>query len=172
MEFKSSSILWIKNVKQVTEGEWAYDEKHYVNCKKSFQLHWSSAKAFGGNAKRANVGDIIVLFQKPREIDGKRNTNIYLTHLVTPITKDVIINEQFPKHKHCRQMKLIAMADPINAICVTELFTFSKVGRGFTNNIKDLISKEGLKEDEIKNRIWDLFSSRGFFCSKVISNTH
>ncbi|MFK7798939.1 MAG: hypothetical protein AB8E82_15915 [Aureispira sp.] len=167
MEFNSSNILWIKNVKQVTEGEWAYDEKHHVNCNKPFQLHWSSAKAFGGNAKRANVGDIIVLFQKPREIDGKRNTNIYLTHLVTPITKDVS-NGPFPKHKHCRQMKLIAMADPINAICVTKLFKFSKVGRGFTNNIKHLLSKEGLKEDEnnneIKNRIWDLFLSRDSFC--------
>ncbi|MFK7935530.1 MAG: HNH endonuclease [Saprospiraceae bacterium] len=136
------------------KGEgWAYDD---VDYKEPFLLHWSSSK--GGSASTSNVGDIIVLFQKPNKINGKKNYDVHLTHLVTPISEEVIIDENNPLHKYCRKVKLVAMANPIYAIPNNQNFNFFKPNRGLTNPIVNLDSRNGLTEIEIKEQLWNLFS--------------
>lgn len=169
MNFNSDKILWVKNVKQVIEGDWAYDNKNDLNCNKPFQLHWSSRKGGRTSAGKANVGDIIVLFQRPDFIDGKPNKKVYLTHLVTPVTKDVSENEKFPKHKNCREIKLLAMANPINSIPASDEFIFRKVSQGgWTCKIEHLVSKKGLSKNAVKRKMVNLFSD--YFCDKIVIN--
>jgi len=119
-------------------------------------LHWSTAK--GGSASTPNIGDIIVLFQKPKRINNRTNKDVHLTHLVTPISDEVIIDETYPQHKSCRLVKLIAKTNPINALPNTGDFNFYKPNRGLTNPIKNLVSRIGLTEIEIKEELWGMFS--------------
>lgn len=77
ISFSPSDIFWVKNVKRNQGESWAYDE---VSCKDTFHLHWSTK--WRGSASTPRVGDIIVLFQKPNFINGKKNYKVHLTHLV------------------------------------------------------------------------------------------
>jgi len=160
MKYNSEKIIWIKNVKKVDGGGWAYENEA---CKKNFLLHWSTAK--GGSASTPNTGDIIVLFQKPKKVNNKNNKKVHLTHLVTPISNEVLIDDTYPKHKFCRLVKLIAKADPIYSIPNTGDFNFFKPNRGLTNPIINLESRSGLTEIEIKEELWGMFSD--FFCKGI-----
>ncbi len=152
ISYSSSDILWIKNVKRNQGEGWAYDD---VTCGNSFLLNWPTSKK--GSASTPKVGDIIVLFQKPNKINGRKNYKVHFTHLVTPISTDVIADDEHPKHKWCREVKLIAMPTPIEAIPNPGHFNFFLPNRGLTNPIINLENNLGLTEAETKDEVWSLF---------------
>ena len=150
--FTPSNIRWIKNVKHKQGEGWAYQD---VNYAKPFFLHWPTSKP--NSAKTPKVGDIILIFQKPNEINGKRNRKVHLTHLVSPISETIYQDETSPKHKWCREVALVAMADPIDAIPNPGYLDFFLPNRGLTNPIANLKNKIGLNEIETNEDVWDLF---------------
>ncbi|HEV7332377.1 MAG TPA: HNH endonuclease [Flavisolibacter sp.] len=162
ISFAPSDIVWIKNVLRNKGEGWAYDN---ISCKETFLLNWPTGKR--GSAGTPKVGDIIVLFQKPNYINGKRNYKVHLTHLVTPVSPDIIPDEKYPKHKWCRRVQLIAMPNPIEAIPNPGHFSFFLPNRGLTNPIINLESKLNLSEVATQEEIWRLFEKH--LCSNVRS---
>ncbi len=158
--FDSVDIRWIKNVKRNLGDGWAYDD---VNCLDPFLLNWPTSKK--GSASTPNVGDIIVLFQKPNEIHNKRNYKVHFTHLVTPISYEIILDEDHPKHKWCRRVQLIAKPDPIHSIPNPGYFNFYIPNRGLTNPIVNLENTADLTEAETKDEVWRLFQDHQ--CSNI-----
>lgn len=150
-------IAWIKNVKRNNGEGWAYAD---VLDKPTFKLHWPTKKK--GTASTPSVGDIIVLFQKPNIINGKRNYKVHLTHLVTPVSNVVKEDEMTPDHKWYRDVKLIAIANPIEAIPNPGYFNFYLANRGLTNPIKNLENRKGWDVEQTKDIIWSLFNN--FIC--------
>src|SRR5690606_26482734 len=132
-------IVWIKNVKHKNGEGWAY-ENEKVGA--SFTLNWPTQKR--GSAGTPQVGDIIVLFQTPSIIEGKKNKIVHLTHLVTPISETILEDERSPEHKWCREVRLLAKADPIQSIPNPGYYNFYKPNRGLTNPIINLTNKQGL----------------------------
>jgi len=159
--YSSSDIFWIKNVKRKDGEEWAYDDE---TCGTKFLLNWPTSKK--GSASTPNIGDIIVLFQKPNKVNGKKNYDVHLTHLVTPVSDIIHIDNEHPEHKWCREVMPIAIANPIYSIPNKGQFNFFIPNRGLTNPIKNLISNYDLTEIEIKESIWYLFKDH--FC-KLLS---
>lgn len=160
MKYSSEDIIWIKNINRLNGEGWAYDD---VTCNETFPLHWPTSK--GGSAATPAKGDIIVLFQKPKTINNRKNYHVHLTHLVFPVSDEVEVDENNPKHKYFRRVQLIAKANPINAIPNSGDFNFFKPNRGLTNPLINLESRSGLTEIEIKEELWKLFSEH--FCGKV-----
>ena len=158
--YSSENIIWIKNVKRNQGDGWAYDDK---NCGETFWLNWPTAK--GGSASTPKVGDIIVLFQKPNTIEGKKNYKVHITHLVSPVSDKVHIDTEHPDHKWCREVKLIAKASPISSIPNPGYFNFFKPNRGLTNPIINLTNNIGLTEAETQEDIWRLFDN--YFCPDI-----
>lgn len=161
--YSSENIIWIKNIKKKDGDNWAYNNPDDVKCGANFRLHWPSSKP--GSARTPRVGDIILLFQKPKMVDGKRNYKVRMTHLVTPVTNDAAEDENNPDHKWYREVKLIAKADPIWSIPNPGYYNFFKPNRGLTNPIINLVNDIGLTEEEVKEDIWRLFSEH--FCPDI-----
>src|SRR5687767_13685854 len=109
----SENIIWIKNIKNNLGDGWAYET---VVCGETFLLNWSTSKQGRGSASTPNIGDIIVLFQRPNTVNGRKNKKVYFTHLVSPVSTNIISDEEHPKHKWCREVRLIAKSNPIEAI--------------------------------------------------------
>lgn len=158
--YSSENIIWIKNVKRDQGDSWAYDQ---VTCEGTFWLNWPTSKP--GSANTPNIGDIIVLFQTPKYINGQRNYKVHLTHLVSPITDTVHIDNKSPDHKWCREVRLIAKANPIYSIPNPGYYNFFKPNRGLTNPIINLTNDIGLSETETQEDIWRLF--RNYFCINI-----
>lgn len=158
--YSSENIIWIKNVKRNQGDGWAYDD---VNCGSTFWLNWPTSKR--GSATTPNVGDIIVLFQKPNSINGQRNYNVHITHLVSPVTDTIHSDNEHPDHMWCREVKLLAKANPISAIPNPGYYNFFKPNRGLTNPIINLTNNIGLSEAETQEDIWRLFDNH--FCPNV-----
>ena len=158
--FSSADLLWIKNVKRNGGDGWAYDD---VNCSEPFLLNWPTSKK--GSASTPKIGDIIVLFQKPNVIQDRRNYKVHFTHLVTPISDNIIEDINHPRHKWCRSVQLIAKADPIEAIPNPGYFNFFLPNRGLTNPIINLKNNIGLTEAETKDEVWNLFHE--YWCFNV-----
>lgn len=152
--YSSENILWIKNVKRNQGAGWAYDD---VSCEKTFLLNWPTSKK--GSASTPKIGDIIVLFQKPNQINGRKNYKVHFTHLVSPTSTDVIPDEKYPNHKWCREVKLIAKPMPIEAIPNPGYFNFFLPNRGLTNPIINLQNNIGLTEAETQDEVWRLFQN-------------
>ncbi len=150
--YSADKIRWIKNVKRDQGNNWAYDKEQ---CGKSFLLHWSTSKK--GSAATPRVGDIIVLFQKPNIVNGRKNKNVHCTHLVSPISKDTLEDKLRPDYRWCREVALIAMASPIESIPNPGHYNFFLPNRGLTNPIHNLKSRKGLTEEQIQDDIWLLF---------------
>jgi HNH endonuclease len=150
--YNSEAIVWIKNIKRNDGQSWAYEN---VTCTEPFLLHWPTAKK--GSAATPNVGNIITLFQKPNRVNGRTNKHVHLTHLVTPISNEILEDPDSPRHKWCRQVQLIAKADPISAIPNPGYFNFFLPNRGLTNPIINLENRIDLTETETKDRVWELF---------------
>lgn len=161
--FAPTNIRWLKNVKRNQGEGWAYDD---VTCDKPFLLNWPTSKK--NSAATPKIGDIILLFQKPNKINGKKNYKVQLTHLVSPISEPIIADEKNPKHKWCREVRLIAMANPIEAIPNPGHFSFFLANRGLTNPIINLENKIGLNERETQEQVWDLFQN--YFCESLSSD--
>ena len=152
--YSSECIKWIKNVKRKDGIEWAYQD---VSYDKSFLLNWPTYHK--RSALTPEVGDIIVLFQKPTWINDKRNKTVYFTHLVTPISNELVEDLNSPAHKWARKVKLIVKADPIESIPSPAYFNFLLPNRGLTNPILNLRSKKVLSEPELRLEVWALFKS-------------
>jgi hypothetical protein len=160
--YTSENIIWIKNVKRNHGEGWAYDN---VNCGETFWLNWPTSKR--GSATTPNIEDIIVLFQKPNIINGRKNYKVHITHLVSPVTDTIHRDEKHPDHMWCREVKLIAMSNPISAIPNPGYYNFFKPNRGLTNPIINLTNNIGLTEVETQEDIWRLFNN--FFCPDLIN---
>jgi hypothetical protein len=154
------NIVWIKNVTPKDGISWAYTDK---NCNDEFLLNWSTAK--GGGAKTPGVGEVIVLFQTPKKIVGIKNNKVHLTHLVTPVDKLIYEDEERPKYKYCRKVRLISLAQPINAIPNPGYFNFHKPNRGAINTIDNLQNRIELTPEETRKEVWWLFQK--FLCPAI-----
>jgi len=159
--YNSENILWIKNVKRNGGQGWAYED---VTCAETFLLNWPTAKK--GSASTPNVGDIILLFQKPNEINGRKNYNVCMTHLVTPVSRETVQDDRTESHKWAREVRLIAMANPIGALPNPGYLDFLLPNRGLTNPIANLRNKIDLTETETKEQVWELFQP--YFCANVL----
>lgn len=158
--YSSEDIIWIKNVRRNNGEEWAYD---YVNCGSTFLLNWPSSKP--NSALRPNNGDIIVLFQKVNYINGKRNYDVYFTHLVSPVSDEIHQEIDNPRYQWCRKVKLIAKANPISAIPNPGYYDFTTPNSGLTNPINNLRNNINLTEFDTQEDIWRLFED--YFCHDI-----
>jgi hypothetical protein len=131
--YDSSDIVWVKNVLRDHGNGWAYDDKIFDA---PFTLNWPVK--FRGSIFTSNIGDIMLLFQRPTEIDGIRNSSVFLTHLVSPIDLDEQDDPTRPNFRYGRLVELIAIANPINSIPNPGYFNFFKPNRGQTHSIKNL----------------------------------
>lgn len=148
----SGDIVWIKNVLREKGASWAYAD---AKCGEEFLLNWPTTKK--GSAETPNEGDIIVLFQRPKTINGKKNELVHLTHLVAPVNDTVLEDKDSPDHRWCRKVEVVAVAKPIYAIPNPGYFNFFKPNRGLTNPIRNLTNDISLSEDGTKQRLWELF---------------
>jgi hypothetical protein len=154
------NIVWIKNVTPKNGTTWAYDDK---TCNESFFLNWSTTK--GGGAKTPRVGDVIVLFQTPKQINGIKNGHVHLTHLVSPVDSIIYEDEAHPDFKYCRKVKLISIAQPINAIPNPGYYNFHKPNRGPINPIRNLANRINMTLDETRQDLWWLFQK--YLCAGI-----
>ena len=152
--FNWKDIVWIKNVLRNHGHGWAYDDK---NFQEPFYLNWPNK--FRGSVLKAESGDLIVLFQKPKVVNGTPNNKVFLTHLVSPIDEIEHEDLNFPKFRYCRFVKLIAIANPINSIPNPGFFNFHKPNRGQTHPIINLgDNREGIELSDTQQKLWELFS--------------
>ncbi|MGJ1335304.1 HNH endonuclease [Sphingobacterium siyangense] len=158
----AEDIKWIKNVKRNNGEGWAYENAKVGN---NFYLNWPTKMR--GSAETPKTGEVIVLFQKPNLINGQRNRLVHLTHLVVPVSEDIHVDENSLKHRWCREVKLLAKAEPIQAIPNPGYYNFFKPNRGLTNPIINLGNRENLTVDEVKVDLWELF---GEFFSDSLSS--
>lgn len=155
--YSASDIIWIKNVKREKGIAWAYDD---LACSDICRLHWSTKKK--GSAYTPTVGSIIVLFQTPEIVNGRKNKKVHFTHLVSPISDEVLEDENNPDFKWYREVKLIAMTSPIDSLPNAGHYDFFLPNRGLTNPIVNLKNRIGLSVSETQQEIWDLFQP--FLC--------
>src|SRR5690554_3311878 len=153
------NIAWIKNVKVKSGKGWAYDE---YSCGQTFKLHWPTSKR--GSAETPKRDDLILLFQKPDNINGKKNYKVHLTHIVQVTSDEASPDEENPNHKWFRWVKIIAIANPIEAIPNPGYYNFFKPNRGLTNPIKNLGNTIELTDIEVLEDILYLFAP--FLCSE------
>lgn len=152
ISYSSFDIIWIKNVKHKDGIDWAYKNE---NFSKPFLLNWPTSKR--GSAETPNVGDIIALFQKPNIVNDIKNSVVYFTHLVTPISEKIIEDKNSDRHKWCREVKIVAKPENIEGIPQPGFFNFKKLRHGLTNQIINLENKIGLDKANTQNIIWNLF---------------
>ena len=150
--YSPNDIKWIKNVKRNQGVGIAYGD---VSCGENFKLNWPTWAP--QSPETPDVGDIIVLFQRPDFVEGRKTTGVLLTHLVGVMTDQVTIDEEHPQHQWCREVKLLAKADPIDALVNPGYFNFHKPNRGLTNPIGNLGTTIEMSEAELKLRLWELF---------------
>lgn len=158
--YTANDLIWTTNVFHSRGTGWAYSDKQ---CGNNFMLNWPTA--WPATAETPKVDDIILLFQKPNVINGRRNYVVHLTHLVTPVSTTIHEDRNNPQHRWCREVKPIAIANPINSIPNIDYFNFHKPNRGQTHPIENVGNRLGLDVLGTQNLIFDLFS--GFFCPRV-----
>lgn len=164
--FSSDDIKWVKSVKRNEGAGWAYDD---INCysEEPLKLHWRNAIGKTA-AKHPKVGDIILLFQTVNK--GEFKNIVRLTHLVSPITQDVLIDTKNKNFKWYREIRLIAKAEPIHIINKPPILKFGKVGNGGLTFPIDLLSNEKIDTSTVQKLIWGLFAN--FTCPGFTSNTN
>ncbi len=154
---RPADIRWLKNVKRNQGDGWAYDD---VNCESTFLLHWPTKHR--NSAATPKVGDLILLFQTPNVINGRRNRVVHMTHLVSPISEPILEDIESPNHRWCREVKLVAKANPVESIPNPGHYSFYLPNRGLTNPIVNLENKLGHSQSVTQEEIWDLFQNS--FC--------
>jgi hypothetical protein len=150
--YTAKNLKWCKNVLRDGGDGTAYNEYGIGDV---FPLHW--ATKWPGSVLTAPVGDIMLIFQTPKIISGKRNRTVMLTHLVTPVDVELLTIPDNPKYMYARRVRVIGKANPINAIPNPGYFIFHKPNRGQTHPISNLENRIGLTEPELQQRIWELF---------------
>lgn len=131
---------------------WAYGDASFDQ---PFDLQWPTSKR--GSVLTAPPGEIMLLFQKPEEMNGRRNYNVMLTHLVTPIDT---VERHYDREgfEFGRKVLLVAKPNRMNAIPNLGYFSFFKPNRGATNPFSNLESREGLSYNGTQLRVWNLFT--------------
>ena len=151
--FLHSDILWVKNVLNDHGKLPAYSE---VSFGAPFYLHWSDR--FKANATKANIGEIILLFQRPRMVNGRSNSLVHLTHLVTPIDSTVYRDPGNGGFSYCRLVEAIAISNPLYAVPNPGFLNFFKPNRGQTHSIANLEDKRpGITLEDTQKVIFSLF---------------
>jgi HNH endonuclease len=105
------------------------------------------------------------LFQTPKTVKDRTNKIVYLTHLVTPISEDIIEDPLSPDHKWARQVKLIAKASPLHAIPNPGFLNFFLPNRGLTNPIHNITNTVGFTPAQTQILISNYFSK--FLCNGI-----
>ncbi|WP_342647391.1 HNH endonuclease [Mucilaginibacter sp. CSA2-8R] len=157
--FEADDIKKVKNVKRNGGTEWAYFND---GEEKTLKLNFSKTQVKGGRELR--VGEIILLFQKVDRIRGVQPFT-YLTHLVTPLGKPIIRNDELEhKWKWELEVAVIARANPRTAIHTRpNLLSFRNPNWGKICNI-EMLNYE-LTLNEIQKEIWNYFQP--FFSSDL-----
>jgi hypothetical protein len=144
MIFNASDIQWVKNVKNPTSNHLTYMDE-YPND--SFPLHWSKNYVSGKEAEKANIGELILMYQRPHNVT-------YLTHLVTPVnSKYVDCRKTNPEYPWGREVVIVARATagipaPLN-------ISFSSVNQGHCYRIDSIDTKE--QDIDVQAIIWNAF---------------
>jgi hypothetical protein len=135
--YQPASLKWVKNVKREGGIDWAYMEK---NTGDHFYLHFPNNPVwYPGNYSTPQPNELILIFQTVN--NGLRNSPVtYLTHLVTPVDKEVI-DDGDPERPYKRAVAVIAKADP--AIIKPMDWSFYKPNRGQICGIDTIEREEG-----------------------------
>lgn len=150
--FKPDNIKWVKNVKRDDGTAWAYYED---NTDQTFILNFSKTQIKRGNLVKP--GEIILLFQKVDKLEGI-SPKTYLTHLVTPVDNQGIVEEKNSDSdfRWGRKVAVVAKASLDSKIYTTPIkLNFFKPNWGKVCPISLLHSKKS--EDEIQREVWNLF---------------
>lgn len=159
--FSSKNIIWVKSVKRNEGAEWAYEE---LNCNigETQKLHWRNEIGKTA-ASHPLIGDIILLFQTVTT--GPHKNIVHLTHLVSPVSEDVCIDQTNLNFKWYREVQLIAKASPIFSIPKPDILKFGKVGNGGLTFSIDLLENNKINTLAVQDLIWDSFFD--FFCPNI-----
>lgn len=152
-----SNINHIKNIKRKSHNrdEWAYNE---VLFNQPFLLRWGKAPNMKGSASTPKSGEMIALFQKPDVIEGRRNYDVYFTHIVQILTDDVVQEDSIPDFPYARWVRLISKAEPITSFPnANKNFDFFLPNRGATNPLSNVKSLKSETLQDLQEEIWDLF---------------
>lgn len=143
-----SDIQWVRNVKRDHGEQLAYYD---VKFGENFILHWSKRYVNGKETLKPQIGDIIVLFQKP----SFQSNEIQLTHLVTPITNEFEdCHDSNPDYPWGRKVACLArVKDGINS--APSGLNFQSVNQTHSYSIETLGSNFDL--DSTRSLIWETF---------------
>lgn len=143
--FSAKDILWVRNVKKDGGNSIAY---YGANENEEFLLNWSSWYKDKKEASKAQIGDVILLFQWINSLGG-----VQLTHLVTPIDYEILIGNN-PDFKWIRKVKVIARA-PEAHNPKPDILNFKKPNRAHTYRLNVIDTNRPLIE--IQTIVWNCF---------------
>ena len=148
--YELSDLKWVKNVKRQKGEAWAYSEYQVGDF---FNLNWSASMK--GNVSKAAINDLILIFQTLKSPKGT-----FLTHIVTPITNDVVTDPNNARHPFTRKVCVIGKADPINSIPKPSNLDFYRPNRGAVckiETIKDFETKLDIPLGSLQAQIMNSF---------------
>jgi len=160
--YNSTDLKWVKNIVPKGGVGWAYADADFDE---PFDLQWPTKKR--GSVLTAPPGEIMLLFQKPTHIHGRRNYDVMLTHLVMPID-NILRTYTSSGFEFGRKVLLVAKSNPINAIPNLNQFDFFLPNRGATNPFSNLLSREGLNYEQTQLKVWNLFT--GYFNPYLVNS--
>ena len=162
--YNAQNIRWVKSVKRNSGSDWAYEELNCANndSETPQKLHWRTDVGQTA-ASHPRIGDVILLFQT---LSHGPHRGVRLTHLVSPISEEVLLDSANIAYQWYREVRLIAKAEPIHAIPKPEVLHFNRVGNGGLTFGIDLLSNDNIDTIAVQNLVWNLFS--GFFCSDIL----
>lgn len=145
-----SDLKWVKNVKRQKGDAWAYSEYQVGDF---FNLNWSAKMRT--NVTKAAINDLILIFQTLKSPKGT-----FLTHIVTPITNEVVSDPNNNRHPFTRKVCVIGKADPIESIPKPSNLDFYRPNRGAVcelKTIKDFKTKLDIPLARLQQQILELF---------------
>ena len=153
--FEKNDIKWIKSVTRNKGKNWAYLD---LNVGDTFPLNFSkNPKWYPTNYEKPDSKEIIALFQSVKNIENYKD-GWYVTHLVTPIEKKVI-KENDGSHPYTRLMAVVAVNSkpfPVNS----EIWSFYKCNRGQICDIETIEKRdESILRMQKQEFIWNLFKN-------------
>lgn len=156
--FTPDSIKWIKNV---TSPD--LDSAYLKDIRNdTFLLHFP--KKHKGNVLKSSIGEIIVLYQKIR------NKNVF-THFVTPIDKNLIVDNKGSRYPFGRWVRILAKTDNAKAISIEDTvwsqLDFRGISQGNACEIKHINNIDNI--DSYLIELWQLF--KPFFLKDYSQNT-
>lgn len=159
--FNWRDILWARNVTRNEGRELAYCD---IDPNNPFEIHWSSWFKNEREALKPQIGDLILIWQRPKEYKPNYK-DVQLTHLVTPID-NVVSARSNSDHKWGRRVKVIAFAnDGYNP--KPRGLKFRSVNQAHSYDITKIESK--YTEEELQKVIWNSFE--GLFIDDI-QNIH